>query len=165
MRRSSARTSVDAVSRLAPVLRGVVIVVAALLAAACGGDETKGSGKPLVVYVNAPFSGTPFVGETIVRGAELGARVVNARGLNVGGESYVLKIKRVDNGLSPQSAVANVRRAVDDEAVAVVDEPTQACRSGSPIRAESVSLTRSSGRTSFGSHRATTAWRSASPST
>ena len=124
MRRSSARTSVDAVSRLAPVLRGVVIVVAALLAAACGGDETKGSGKPLVVYVNAPFSGTPFVGETIVRGAELGARVVNARGLNVGGESYVLKIKRVDNGLSPQSAVANVRRAVDDEAVAVVDEGT-----------------------------------------
>jgi branched-chain amino acid transport system substrate-binding protein len=42
----------------------------------------------------------------------------------VGGESYVLKIKRVDNQLSPQMTVANVRRAVDDKAVAVVDEGT-----------------------------------------
>ena len=115
----------DVGSRLAPVLRGVVIVVAALLAGACGGsDETDGTGKPLVIYVNAPFSGTPFVGETIARGAELGARFVNGRGLNVDGEPYVLKIKRLDNRLSPQSAVANVRRAVDDDAVAVVEEGT-----------------------------------------
>jgi ABC-type branched-subunit amino acid transport system substrate-binding protein len=106
------------------VLRGVVIVLAALLCAACGGSDGTEGGKPLVVYVNAPFSGTPFVGETIARGAELGAREVNGRGLNVGGESYALKIKRVDNRLSPQSAVANVRRAVDDKAVAVVDEGT-----------------------------------------
>jgi ABC-type branched-subunit amino acid transport system substrate-binding protein len=106
------------------VLRGLVIVVAAFLLAGCGGSDDPGQGKPLVIYVNAPFSGTPFVGETIARGAELGAREVNARGLNVGGESYVLNIKRVDNQLSPQSAVANVRRAVDDKAVAVVDEGT-----------------------------------------
>ncbi len=106
------------------MLRGLVIVVAAFLLAGCGGSDDPGQGKPLVIYVNAPFSGTPFVGETIARGAELGAREVNARGLNVGGESYVLKIKRVDNQLSPQSAVANVRRAVDDKAVAVVDEGT-----------------------------------------
>jgi branched-chain amino acid transport system substrate-binding protein len=106
------------------VLRGVAIVAAALITAACGGSDGTEEGKPLVVYVNAPFSGTPFVGETIARGAELGAREVNGRGLNVGGESYALRIKRVDNRLSPQSAVANVRRAVDDEAVAVVDEGT-----------------------------------------
>jgi branched-chain amino acid transport system substrate-binding protein len=106
------------------VLRAVVIVVAALLLAACGGSEDSEQGKPLDIYVNAPFSGTPFVGETIARGAELGAREVNSRGLNVGGESYFLRIKRVDNQLSPQSAVANVRRAVDDKAVAVVDEGT-----------------------------------------
>jgi ABC-type branched-subunit amino acid transport system substrate-binding protein len=107
------------------VLRGLVIVVAALVAASCGGsDEARREGKPLVIYVNAPFSGTPFVGETIARGAELGARVVNDRGLNVGGEPYVLTVKRADNRLSPQSAVANVRRAIDDDAVAVIDEGT-----------------------------------------
>jgi branched-chain amino acid transport system substrate-binding protein len=106
------------------VLRAVVIVVAALSLAACGGSDEPAEAKPLVIYVNAPFSGTPFVGETIARGAELGASEVNNQGLNVDGESYVLKIKRADNRLSPQSAVADVRRAVDDQAVAVVDEGT-----------------------------------------
>ena len=57
-------------------------------------------------------------------GAELGARHVNDRGLNVGGQPYELRIERVDNRLSPQAAVANVRRAVADDAVAVVDEGT-----------------------------------------
>lgn len=107
------------------MLRLLVIVVAALLTTACAGfDGTDGQGEPLVIFVNAPFSGTPYVGATVARGAELGAREVNARGLNVGGESYVLRIKRVDNRFSPQSAVANVRRAVDEKAVAVVDEGT-----------------------------------------
>lgn len=107
------------------MLRGLVIVVAAVVAASCGGSESESpTGKRLVVYVNAPFSASPYVGETIARGAELGARHVNAQGLNVGGESYVLTIKRVDNELSPRAAVANVRRAVDEEAVAIVDEGT-----------------------------------------
>lgn len=112
------------VSRLASVLRAVVIVVAAVLSSACGGSDESG-GKPLVVYVNGPFSGTPYIGETMARGAELGARHVNGQGLNIDGESYVLRIERLDNRLSPQSAVANVRRALaDDDAVAVVDEGT-----------------------------------------
>jgi ABC-type branched-subunit amino acid transport system substrate-binding protein len=106
------------------VLRGLVIV-AALLPAACGGsDSVDAGGKRLVVYVNAPFTGAAYVGETIARGAELGAREVNSQGLNVGGASYVLAIKRVDSRLSPQAAVANVRRAVNADAVAVVDEGT-----------------------------------------
>jgi ABC-type branched-subunit amino acid transport system substrate-binding protein len=104
----------------------VVIVLAAiacLASAGCGGDDD--GGQPLYIYVNAPFSGAPFIGETMARGAALGARLVNGRGLNVGGKSYVLRIKRVDNRLSPQSAVANVRRAVDDGgAVAGIDEGT-----------------------------------------
>jgi branched-chain amino acid transport system substrate-binding protein len=116
-------TSVGARSRLARVLRGLMIAVAALMLAACGGSNGSG-GKRLVVYVNAPFSGAAYLGETIARGAELGAREVNSQGLNVGGQSYVLAIERVDSRLSPQTAVANVRRAVDAEAVAIVDEGT-----------------------------------------
>jgi branched-chain amino acid transport system substrate-binding protein len=112
-------------SRLADVLRGVAIVVAAASASACAGSDGSDGGKPLVVYVNAPFSGAPYIGQTMARGAELGARHINDRGLNVGGQSYVLRVERVDNRLSPQSAVANVRRAADDdEAVAVVEEGT-----------------------------------------
>ena len=107
------------------MLRAVVIVVAALLCSACARDDEPSRGKPLVVYVNAPFTGAPYVGETMAQGAELAARLVNAHGVNVDGTSYVLRVKRVDNRLSPQTAVANVRRAVEDEnAVAVVDEGT-----------------------------------------
>jgi branched-chain amino acid transport system substrate-binding protein len=106
------------------VLRGLFIVVAAIALAGCGGSGSSDGATQLAVYVNAPFSGTPYIGETIARGAELGAREVNAHGLNVDGKSYELTIKRVDNRRSPQSAVANVRRAVDDDAVAVVDEGT-----------------------------------------
>ena len=114
-----------AASRLPSVPRGFVIVVAAMLAASCGGsDGPETRGVPLVIYVNAPFSGTPFVGETIAQGAELGARHVNDRGLNVGGRPYRLTIERADNQLSPQAAVANVREAVADDSVAVVDEGT-----------------------------------------
>jgi branched-chain amino acid transport system substrate-binding protein len=113
-------------SRLAPVLRAVVIILAAIACMAsvgCGGDDD--GGRPLYIYVNAPFSGAPYIGETMARGAELGARLVNGPGLNVDGKSYVLRVKRVDNRLSPQSAVANVRRAVGDgSAVAVIEEGT-----------------------------------------
>jgi branched-chain amino acid transport system substrate-binding protein len=106
------------------VLRGLCIVVAASFLAACGGSGGEGENR-LVVYVNAPFSGASYIGDTIARGAELGAREVNDRGLNVGGTSYVLEVERLDNRLSPRTAVANVRRAAgDDDAVAIVDEGT-----------------------------------------
>jgi branched-chain amino acid transport system substrate-binding protein len=123
--RTSAVADFDG-SRLAPVLRAVVIILAAIACVAsvgCGGDDE--GGRPLYVYVNAPFSGAPYIGETMARGVELGARLVNGPGLNVDGKSYVLRVKRVDNRLSPQSAVANVRRAVGDgSAVAIIDEGT-----------------------------------------
>ena len=44
-----------------------------LLAAACGGDKSKGKDKTLLIAVNAPFSRTPYVGETIADGAGLAA--------------------------------------------------------------------------------------------
>jgi branched-chain amino acid transport system substrate-binding protein len=123
--RTSAVADFDG-SRLAPVLRAVVIILAAIACVAsvgCGGDDE--GGRPLYIYVNAPFSGAPYIGETMARGVELGARLVNGPGLNVDGKSYVLRVKRVDNRLSPQSAVANVRRAVGDgSAVAIIDEGT-----------------------------------------
>ena len=54
------------------MLRGLVIVSAATLLAACGGSGGDGGGTPLTVYVNAPFTGAPYIGETIAQGAELG---------------------------------------------------------------------------------------------
>ena len=90
--------------------------------------------------MNAPFSHTPYLGRAIENGARLAASEVNANGIRVDGVTYDLKVETLDSALSPARAVANVRRAVDDHAVAVVDEGTGidaswrvAARTGVPI--------------------------------
>ena len=92
------------------------------------------------MFVNAPFSRTPYLGRAIENGARLAAREVNANGIRVGGTTYNLKIETLDSGLSPARAVSNVRRAVGRHAVAIVDEGTGidaswrvAAKSGVPI--------------------------------
>ncbi len=74
------------------------------------------------MVVNAPFSKTPYVGDSIARGAELGAAVAGSFDTPDG--RVRIRIKRLDNALSPRKAIANVRSAVADGAVAVVDEGT-----------------------------------------
>jgi ABC-type branched-subunit amino acid transport system substrate-binding protein len=74
------------------------------------------------VVVNAPFSKTPYVGDSIARGAELGAAVSGIVGTPDG--NVRIRIRRLDNALSPRKAVENVRTAVADGAVAVIDEGT-----------------------------------------
>ena len=104
----------------------VLLVLACTVAAAgCGGSDESGARKSLLVVVNAPFSKTPYVGTTIDRGVSLAASDINDRGgVSIGGESYDLRVKRLDNALSPRRALQNVRRAVGDGAVAIVDEGT-----------------------------------------
>jgi ABC-type branched-subunit amino acid transport system substrate-binding protein len=97
-------------------------LVAALCATVAGcGDGGSSSEKTLMIAVNAPFSRTPYVGETIANGAELAAaQAVFASN----GVQYRFRIKRYDTGLSARTAVRHVRRAIADGAVAVLDEGT-----------------------------------------
>jgi branched-chain amino acid transport system substrate-binding protein len=111
------------VTRALPTL--FLVLACAVAAAGCGGEHDGGARKTLLVAVNAPFSKTPYVGTTIDRGVSLAASDINDRGgVAVGGESYDLRVKRLDNALSPRRALQNVRRAVGDGAVAIVDEGT-----------------------------------------
>ena len=87
----------------------------------CGGSDS-GANRALTIVVSAPFSKTPYVGETIARGIELGAAVTGPIGTKDG--TVELRVRRLDNALSPRRAIANVRRAVADGAVAIVDEGT-----------------------------------------
>ena len=88
----------------------------------CGGDEKSADKtKTVTIAVNAPFSRTPYVGQTIADGAELAA---SKAGVEVDGVKYRFQIKRYDTGLSPSTAVRNVRKAIADGAVAIVDEGT-----------------------------------------
>lgn len=108
-------------------MRGRSLALAALVAvlAGCGGSATSGSApKQLLVVVNAPFSRTPYLGQAIENGARLAESEVNAAGLRIGGTTYDLNVQTMDSALSPARAVANVRRAVDEHAIAVVDEGT-----------------------------------------
>ena len=95
-----------------------------VFASACGGSSS-GSTKTLVIAVNAPFSKTPYIGTTIANGAKLAIDELQGSGtLPIGDKSYRFRIRRYDTGGSPAAAVRNVRRAVSDGAVAIVDEGT-----------------------------------------
>jgi ABC-type branched-subunit amino acid transport system substrate-binding protein len=93
------------------------------LLAGCGDDEPKGAPKTLLIAVNAPFSRTPYIGLAIANGAELAASGT-AGAVETDEGKFTFKIKRYDSGLSARTAVANVRRALADGAVAILDEGT-----------------------------------------
>jgi ABC-type branched-subunit amino acid transport system substrate-binding protein len=106
-----------------------ILIAAAALAAVvactgCGG-HSRGTQKTLLIAVNAPFSQQSSLGESIARGVQLAAaQVLNGGGIPLNGTTYTFRVKRYDNGLSARTAAANVRHAIDDGAVAIVDEGT-----------------------------------------
>jgi ABC-type branched-subunit amino acid transport system substrate-binding protein len=112
-------------SRLADAVRRPLLLCVAVLAlAGCGGSSKATQSTPLTIVVNAPFSRSPYLGRTIENGARLAAGEVNASGIPIDGTTYDLRVVTMDTALSPARAVANMRRAVGRHAVAVVDEGT-----------------------------------------
>jgi len=109
------------VRRLAFFLAGL-----ALLAAGCG--KSSGSSDDLgrlVLAVDVPVTGSPYVAQTIRQGVELAASNLNAGGgMRVGDKSYLFKVELYDNHLSARKAVEDTRRALDAGAVAIVTDGT-----------------------------------------
>jgi len=107
------------VRRTAVLLAGL-----ALVAAGCGKSTPKGIGK-VVVAVDVPVTGSPYVAETIRHGVELAASNLNGGGgILVGAQRYRLVVKLYDNHLSARAAVADTRRALDAGALALVTDGT-----------------------------------------
>jgi ABC-type branched-subunit amino acid transport system substrate-binding protein len=109
------------VRRLAILLAGV-----ALLAAGCGGgSKSSGAVKQLVIAVDVPVTGSPYIAQTIRQGVELATSNLNGGGgLLVGKTTYHLDVKLYDNHLSARQAVEDTRRALDAGAVAIVTDGT-----------------------------------------
>ena len=104
--------------------RVLILCVAVLMLAGCGGSSKAMQRPALTIVVNAPFSRSPYLGRTIENGARLAASEVDAGSIPIGGTSYDLRVVTMDTALSPARAVVNMRRAVARHAVAVVDEGT-----------------------------------------
>jgi branched-chain amino acid transport system substrate-binding protein len=98
-------------------------LVAVCLAVATGCGSGSKSEQTLVIAVNASFSKTPYVADTIANGARL-AVIEQGNSFTTGNKTYKLEIKRYDTGGSPITAVANVRKAVGMDVIGILDEGT-----------------------------------------
>src|SRR3954454_23067564 len=116
-------TSDGAPSRVPAVRLALLLAVVAFDLTACGSHSAP-TRTPLTIVVNAPFSRSPYLGRTIENGTRLGTSEVNAAGIRIGDTLYELRVRTMDTGLSPARAVANVRRATGQDAVAIGDEGT-----------------------------------------
>ena len=103
-------------------------LLATVLAGCGGGGASTQPAKTITIVVNAPFTETPHVGKTIERGVRLAIQDATGgpvrEAVVIGSQSYRFRILKLDNALSPARALANVRRAVAENAVAIVDEGT-----------------------------------------
>jgi branched-chain amino acid transport system substrate-binding protein len=108
------------VRRLVILLAGVAAV-----AAGCGGSGKSGGPKSLVIAVDVPVTGSPYIAQTIRQGVELATSNLNGGGgVLIGDQSYLLKVKLYDNHLSARQAVEDARRALDARAVTIVTDGT-----------------------------------------
>jgi branched-chain amino acid transport system substrate-binding protein len=102
-----------------------VLLVFAAVAAGCGhGSSGESKQHTIVIAIDAPFSRSPYIGSTIANGVRLAADQINSRGLTANGVNYRVRVIRLDNAHSPVKAVANMRRALREKAVAVVTDGT-----------------------------------------
>ena len=111
--------------RPAVLLRaGVLLLCAALVGTACRAPSSAapdGTG-PLIV-VSAPLAAQPWVGRSVVRGAEL---AVARHGSVAAVGSGRLRLQVLDNRGSPAVAAANARYAVSQHAAALITDGTGA---------------------------------------
>jgi len=96
-------------------------VLAAALLAGCGGDKQSSATRTLTIAVDAPFSRDAYIGTTIANGVRLATAHLS---VPVDGDTVHFRVVTYDNAGSPSRAVANVRKAIDAGAVAIVSDGT-----------------------------------------
>ncbi|MFN2538547.1 MAG: ABC transporter substrate-binding protein [Mycobacteriales bacterium] len=82
---------------------------------ACSAGTATPKGDALIV-VSAPINASPWIGDFMVKGAELAAAQVNA------GAGRHVRVEVLDSEGSAQTTVANARKAVGDGAVAFITD-------------------------------------------
>jgi ABC-type branched-subunit amino acid transport system substrate-binding protein len=102
--------------------RTAVCAAVALAAAGCtsGGDTPRGE---VLVVVSAPLTTSPWVADTVTRGARLAVDELNAAGgVKIGGAMRRLSLSILDHANDVARAQANARTAVEQHAAALVTD-------------------------------------------
>jgi ABC-type branched-subunit amino acid transport system substrate-binding protein len=99
------------------VRKRLLLLVLALAAPACSSGGAGATNGEVLVVVSAPLTAQPWIGQFAERGARLAADELNAAG-GAAGRRIVVSV--LDNGGSPQRAVANARTAVAGHAAAFI---------------------------------------------
>jgi ABC-type branched-subunit amino acid transport system substrate-binding protein len=112
--------------RWARLVATIGLTVPALLGAGCAGGGGSAADDVLVL-VSAPLTRAPWVAESIENGARLAAdRINDAGGIDVGGTRRRIRLDVKDNALSPQTALAHAREAVNRGAALLLTDGTGA---------------------------------------
>ena len=100
------------------VLSAALLLCALLAGTACGVGSAQGpAGAGPLIVVSAPLAAQPWIGRSVVRGAELAV----ARQGTVAGAGP-LRLEILDNNASPSTALAHARTAVRRHAAALVTD-------------------------------------------
>ena len=90
--------------------------------AGCGGGEKHPSAtRTVTIAVDAPFSRDAYIGTTIANGVRLATAHL---GVPVPGGIVDFRVVTSDNAGSPSKAVANIRRAIGQHAIAIISDGT-----------------------------------------
>lgn len=101
-------------------------LLAGLLLLALPGCTDGGGGGPggaeIPVVVSAPLSTSPWVAEFVVNGARLAVDELNRAGVKVGDETRRFRLVELDHANNVDRALANARRAVAENAAALITD-------------------------------------------
>jgi ABC-type branched-subunit amino acid transport system substrate-binding protein len=96
--------------------RAALLVALALLAPACKSSSTPKAGAEIPIVVSAPISSSPWVAQSVVNGARLAVKQLNA----LPGKHF--RLIELDHGNSVPRALANARKAVAEHAAALITD-------------------------------------------